>query len=79
MAAMLPKAPMANLLGEGFHTGMSATPPLKIALPSVLDLSELEIVVQVRQGGHLLAEGSLHKPAPAEGSVGKFAVELKRG
>lgn len=59
--------------------GMGASSSvLKLDLPVGLDAHDLEIIVQVRQSGHVLIEGMLKKTAPVVGTTSKFSVELKR-
>ena len=67
---------MPAMLGDLARSGASV---LKLELPSGLDAQDLEILVQVRQGGRVLAEGTLKKPTPGAGLTSKYSVELKRG
>jgi len=74
-----PKAALSPMLGDMAHvSGMSASSVLKLELSADLDAHDLEIIVQVRQSGHLVTEGMIKKSAPSPGSTSKFSVELKR-
>jgi len=71
------KVPLAPVLGDFTHPGgMSSV--LKLDLPANLDGHDLEIIVQVRQSGHVVTEGMLKKSSPSAGATSKFSVELKR-
>jgi signal recognition particle receptor subunit beta len=70
-----PKATVSPVLGDMGHLGgMSASSVLKLDLPANLDAHDLEIIVQVRQSGHVVTEGMIKKAA----TTTKFSVELKR-
>jgi len=71
------KAPLAPVLGDMSHGGGMPS-VLKLDLPSSLDGHDLEIIVQVRQSGHVVTEGMLKKSSPGVGASAKFSVELKR-
>jgi hypothetical protein len=43
-----------------------------------MDGQEVEVFVQLRHQGQVLAEGQIHRPAPQKGSTAKLSVELKR-
>jgi hypothetical protein len=65
------------MFGDLSHaSGMSSV--LKLDLPANLDGHDLEIIVQVRQSGHVVTEGMLKKSSPGVGASAKFSVELKR-
>ncbi len=69
-----------SLMGELTQVGRSGAPSvLRLDVPSEADGQEIEVVVQVRFQGRVLAEGQIHRPAPAKGSTAKLSVELKRG
>ncbi len=71
------KTPVTPMFGDLSHTsGMSSV--LKLDLPATLDGHDLEIIVQVRQSGHVVTEGMLKKSSPGVGASAKFSVELKR-
>lgn len=71
------KTPVAPMFGDLSHaSGMSSV--LKLDLPANLDGHDLEIIVQVRQSGHVVTEGMLKKSSPGVGASAKFSVELKR-
>ena len=85
--APAPKAPAAksaapafgNLLGELTQVGrMGAPSVLRLELPEGLE-GEIEVVVQVKAAGELVAEKRLDRPSPAKGIAAKLTVELKRG
>jgi len=71
------KAPLAPLLGDMSHGG-GLPSVLKLDLPANLDGHDLEIIVQVRQSGHVVTEGMLKKSSPSAGATSRFSVELKR-
>ena len=77
--ALAPRTAMAALLGDAFTHPVAVPATLRLDLPAHLDIADLEIVVQIRQGLNILAEGTLKKSPPAEGSIAKLAIELKRG
>ncbi|MBP1626931.1 MAG: mutual gliding protein [Holophagaceae bacterium] len=52
---------------------------LRVPLVEGLDDSELEIRVQVLQGGRVVGEVSVKKPAPAQGVTSRIPLVLKRG
>ena len=52
---------------------------LRLDVPSELEDPELELVVQLRSGGQVLAEGQFLRPAPSRGGTARLSVELKRG
>jgi len=78
-APAAPRTAMASLMGDAFSAGMAASAPLKLDLPAALGNGELEIIVQVRQGVNIVAEGTIRKHSPAEGSTARLSIELKRG
>ena len=68
-----------SLLGELTLAGRFGAPSvLRLEVPSEAEGQELEVVVQVRHQGQVLAEGMIHRPAPGKGSTAKLSVELKR-
>jgi signal recognition particle receptor subunit beta len=68
-----------SLLGELTMAGRFGAPSvLRLEVPPELDGQELEVVVQLRRQGQVLAEGMIHRPAPGKGSTAKLSVELKR-
>lgn len=75
-----PKAAMSALLGGLTHTSPLAQPGvIKVELPAQLDEAEIEVFVQIRQGGGTVAQGQLMRSVPAAGSLSKLTLELKRG
>ncbi len=71
------KPSLAPVRSDLSHGG--GTPSvLKLDLPVNLDGHDLEIIVQVRQSGHVVTEGMLKKNSPSAGAITKFSVELKR-
>ena len=69
-----------SLLGELTQVGRSGSPSiLRLEVPGDLDGHELEVLVQLRHEGQVVAEGTVHRPAPGKGSTAKLTVELKRG
>ncbi len=68
-----------SLMGELTQVGRSGAPSvLRLEVPAEVDGQEIEVVVQLRYKGELLAEGQIHRPAPGKGSTAKLSVELKR-
>ncbi|MDP1831542.1 MAG: GTPase domain-containing protein [Geothrix sp.] len=69
-----------SLMGELTQVGRSGAPSvLRLEVPSEVDGQDIEVVVQLRHQGQVLAEGQILRPAPARGSTAKLSVELKRG
>jgi hypothetical protein len=74
-----PKDAINTLLGELTLVGRMGVPTtLRLDLPDSVDGQELEVVVQVRAKGQVVAETSLKRPAPSKGIMAKLTVELKR-
>ncbi|HJV39530.1 MAG TPA: GTPase domain-containing protein [Geothrix sp.] len=74
-----PKDAISSLLEELTQVGRQGAPSvLRIEVPSDLEGQEIEVVVQLRHQGAVLAEGQIQRPAPAKGSTAKLSVELKR-
>ncbi|HLP30806.1 MAG TPA: GTPase domain-containing protein [Geothrix sp.] len=68
-----------SLMGELTQVGRSGAPSvLRLEVPAELDGQEIEVVVQLRRQGQVLAEGQIQRPAPSKGSTAKLSVELKR-
>jgi hypothetical protein len=75
-----PKDAISSLMGELTMVGRQGAPSvLRLELPGDLDGQEVEVVVQLRHRGQVIAEGQVQRPAPAKGSTAKLSVELKRG
>ncbi|HEX9009739.1 MAG TPA: hypothetical protein VF804_05180 [Holophagaceae bacterium] len=73
------KEAISSLLGELTLVGRSGAPSvLRLEVPGDLEEQELEVVVQLRTRGEVVAEGQIHRPAPAKGATAKLTVELKR-
>lgn len=73
------KEAIHSLMGELTQVGRSGAPSvLRLEVPAELDGQEIEVVVQLRRQGQVLAEGQIHRPAPGKGSTAKLSVELKR-
>jgi hypothetical protein len=73
-----PKATMAPMLGGLSAPSLGGAPALKLSVPEHLEGQEVEIVVQVRHAGAVVAESQVKKSVPAKGSVTKLTVEMKR-
>ena len=73
------RSPMAPMLGGLAVPGLGTAPALKLSVPEHLEGQDVEIVVQVRHGGQVVAENHVKKTVPAKGGVTKVSVELKRG
>ncbi|HXC18031.1 MAG TPA: GTPase domain-containing protein [Holophagaceae bacterium] len=72
-------ASLNNLLGELTQVGrMGAPSVLRLDLPEGLE-GEIEVIVQVKAAGELIAEKRLDRPSPPKGIAAKLTVELKRG
>jgi len=70
---------ISSLLDELTLVGRQGAPSvLRIEVPADLDGQEVEVVVQLRHRGAVVAEGGIHRPAPTKGSTAKLSVELKR-
>jgi len=68
-----------SLLGELTQAGRFGSPSvLRLEVPAELEGHEIEVVVQLRHRGQVLAEGQVSRPAPGKGSTAKLSVELKR-
>ncbi|WLT33029.1 hypothetical protein Q9293_06795 [Geothrix sp. PMB-07] len=68
-----------SLMGELTQVGRTGAPSvLRLEVPSVVDGQELEVVVQLRCRGEVVAEGQIHRPAPVKGITAKLSVEMKR-
>lgn len=75
-----PNVALSSLFGELTQVGRQGAPSvLRLEVPVEEDGQEVEILVQVRLHGEVVAEGQVHRPAPAAGSTAKLSVELKRG
>ena len=80
-AKPVPKAaaPLSNLLGELTQVGRAgALSTLRIELPEGLE-GEIEVIVQVKAAGEVVAEKQMERPSPAKGIAARLTVELKRG
>ena len=74
-----PRAAVSALLGDLTHTSAMGLPVvIKVELPTYLDGSEIEVVVQIRQGGMMVAQGQVKRVAPSSGAIAKLTLELKR-
>ena len=74
-----PKDAISSLLDELTHVGRQGAPSvLRLEVPAGLEGQEVEVFVQLRHQGQVLAEGQIHRPAPAKGATAKLSVELKR-
>ena len=72
-------APLSNLLGELTQVGRAgAMSTLRIELPEGLE-GEIEVIVQVKAAGELVAEKRMERPSPAKGIAARLTLELKRG
>jgi hypothetical protein len=47
-------------------------------VPPDADGHEIEVVVQLRSQGQVVAEGTIHHSMPGKGSTSKLSVEFKR-
>lgn len=75
-----PAVALSSLFGELTQVGRQGAPSvLRLEVPGEVDGQEVEILVQVRLQGQVVAEGQVHRPAPAAGGTAKLSVELKRG
>ena len=71
---------ITSLMGELTQMGRQGAPSvLRLEVPAETDGQEIEVLVQVRHRGQVVAEGRIQRPAPAKGSTAKLSVELKRG
>jgi len=68
-----------SLMGELTQAGRSGLPAvLRMDVPPDVDGHEIEVVVQLRSQGQVVAEGTVHHSLPGKGSMSKLSVELKR-
>ncbi len=73
------KEAINSLLGELTLVGRSGAPSvLRLEVPADLAGPELEVVVQLRSGDQVVAEGQLQRPVPVKGATGKLTVEIRR-
>jgi hypothetical protein len=73
------KEAINSLLGELTLVGRSGAPSvLRLEVPGDTDDHEVEVVVQLRAKGQVVAEGRIQRPVPAKGSTAKLSVEIKR-
>jgi signal recognition particle receptor subunit beta len=73
-----PKDAIHALLGELTLVGRPVTPSvLRLEAPAGMEGQEIEVVVQLRSKGQVLAESQLHRALPAKGSTAKLSIELK--
>ena len=74
-----PGAPLGNLLGELTQVGkMGTLSVLRLDLPEGLE-GDIEVIVQVKSAGELVALKQMERPVPAKGISARLTVELKRG
>ena len=74
-----PRAAVSALLGDLSHPSPMGLPTvIKLELPAHLDGTEIEVVVQILQGGKTIAQGQLKRIAPNPGVLSKLTLELKR-
>ncbi len=73
-----PKAAVSAFMGD-LAAPSVAPATLKVELPSELEGAEIEICIEVRQGGKTLGQGQLRRTAPGAGATSKLTLELKRG
>ena len=68
-----------TLLDELTQVGRLGAPSvLRLEVPESLEGQEIEVLVQVRHQGQMVAEGRIQRTAPAKGTTAKLSVELKR-
>jgi hypothetical protein len=68
-----------SLMGELTSAGRSGLPAvLRMDVPPDLDGHEIEVVVQLRSQGQVVAEGTIHHSLPGKGSTSRLSVEFKR-
>lgn len=72
-----PKTAMGNLL----HLNVPSTTSqvIHVDLPGALGSEELEILISIRQGGQVIEQTEVHRPAPGPGALVRLSLELKRG
>jgi small GTP-binding protein len=73
-----PRAPMNVLLGDLAAVNLVPT-SIKVDLPVLMEDSEIEVMIEVRQNGQMVGQGLLKRPAPGHGITSKLTLELKRG
>jgi hypothetical protein len=68
-----------SLLGELTQASRSGQASmLRMEVPPEVEGHEIEVVVQLRRQGQVIAEGMSHHPLPGKGSTSKLTVEFKR-
>ncbi|HEY3400673.1 MAG TPA: GTPase domain-containing protein [Geothrix sp.] len=73
------KDAISSLMGELTQVGRQGAPSvLRLEVPPEVDGQEIEILVQLRHRGQVVAEGQIQRAAPTKGSTAKLSVELKR-
>jgi len=73
------KDAISSLMGELTQVGRQGAPSvLRLEVPAEVDGQDIEIFVQLRHRGQVVAEGQIQRPAPAKGITAKLSVELKR-
>ncbi len=74
-----PKAAVSALLGDLSQGGFLGSPSVvKLELPNHLDETDLEVVVQIRSKGKVIAENQLKRTAPSHGMTSRLTIEIKR-
>lgn len=73
------KDAISSLMGELTQVGRQGAPSvLRLEVPADVDGQDIEVFVQLRHRGQVVAEGQIQRPAPAKGITAKLSVELKR-
>lgn len=72
-----PKTAMGNLLH--LNVPSTASQVIHMELPSALGAEDLEIQISIRQGGRVIEESEVRRPAPGPGALVRLSLELKRG
>jgi mutual gliding-motility protein MglA len=72
-----PRVAMSPQLTHASPMGLPSS--IRVDLPVLLEGLEIEVVVQVLQGGKTVAQGQSKRIAPGPGAMSKLTLELKRG
>jgi signal recognition particle receptor subunit beta len=74
-----PRAAVSALLGDLTNVSLAATSSvLRLELPPEFEGTDLEVFVEIRQGGRKVVQGEMKRTAPLAGVTSRLTLELKR-
>jgi mutual gliding-motility protein MglA len=74
-----PKAAVSALLGDLTSVGMTGlSSVIKVELPPGLEGTDIDVIVQIRQGDKMVAQNQMKRTAPGAGVTSRLTLELKR-